>query len=64
MSSFKPNHTVPAHMAIPWVEMDPLKLRVEQDGEEITLMTYRYPVAPGTKRKGIVFYVHGYGSYC
>ena len=27
-------------------------------------MTYRYPVPHGTDRKGIVFYVHGFGCYC
>ena len=27
-------------------------------------MTYRYPVPEGTDRKGIVFYIHGFGSYC
>jgi alpha-beta hydrolase superfamily lysophospholipase len=27
-------------------------------------MTYRYPVPEDTERKGIIFYVHGFGSYC
>ena len=27
-------------------------------------MTYRYPVPEGTARKGVIFYIHGYGSYC
>jgi alpha-beta hydrolase superfamily lysophospholipase len=26
-------------------------------------MTYRYPVPKGQERKGIVFYVHGFGAY-
>lgn len=41
-----------------------MKLKVEQDGEEIALMTYRYPVPEGVARKGIVFYIHGFGAYC
>ena len=49
---------------MPWPETDFLKLRVYQDDEEVTLMTYRYPVPQGVERKGIVFYLHGFGSYC
>lgn len=55
---------MPEHIAVPWPETDVLKLRVEQDDEEIPLMTYRYPVQAGTDRKGVIFYIHGYGSYC
>jgi alpha-beta hydrolase superfamily lysophospholipase len=36
---------------------------VLQDGEEIMLMTYRYPVDPSV-RKGVIFHIHGFGSYC
>jgi alpha-beta hydrolase superfamily lysophospholipase len=59
----KQKHPLPEHIQVPWPEIDGLKLRVEQDGEEITLMTYRYPVDPDV-RKGVIFYVHGFGSYC
>lgn len=27
------------------------------------LKSYRYPVPEGKQRKGVVFYVHGYGAY-
>lgn len=27
-------------------------------------MTYRYPVPQGVERKGVIFFLHGYGSYC
>lgn len=54
----------PAHMQVEWPEVDPLKLRAEQDGEDIILMTYRYPVPADRPRKGVAFYIHGFGAYC
>jgi alpha-beta hydrolase superfamily lysophospholipase len=27
-------------------------------------MTYRYPVPSDIERKGIMFYIHGFGNYC
>lgn len=54
----------PEFMQVKWPEVDPLQLRVEQDGEQVTLMTYRYPVVEGVKRKGVIFYIHGLGAYC
>jgi alpha-beta hydrolase superfamily lysophospholipase len=27
-------------------------------------MTYRFPVPSSVKRKGVVFYLHGFGAYC
>lgn len=60
----KKKAAIPEHIAVPWPETDNLNLRVMQDDEEITLMTYRYPVPEGTARKGIIFYLHGFGSYC
>jgi len=51
-------------MQVKWPEVDPLQLRVEQDGEQVTLMTYRYPVAEGLKCRGVIFYFHGLGGYC
>ncbi len=54
----------PEYMQVKWPEVDTLKLRVEQDGEPVTLMTYRYPVPEGVKRIGVVFYIHGFGAYC
>ena len=56
-------HPLPEHIQVPWPEEDILKLRVMQDGEEIMLMTYRYPVDPSV-RKGVIFYIHGFGNYC
>jgi alpha-beta hydrolase superfamily lysophospholipase len=56
-------HPLPEHIQVPWPERDTLKLRVVQDGEEIMLMTYRYPVDPSV-RKGVIFHIHGFGSYC
>jgi hypothetical protein len=41
-----------------------LKIRVTQDDVEITLETYRYPCPQGVERKGVVFYIHGFGAYC
>ena len=38
------NDNVPAHLKIPFSEMDPLELKVMQEGAEIKLMTYRYKV--------------------
>ncbi|TNV81410.1 hypothetical protein FGO68_gene13523 [Halteria grandinella] len=56
--------TYPSYMTeVAWTDTDPLKLRVEQDGETITLMTYRLAAAEG-QRKGVVFYIHGFGAYC
>jgi hypothetical protein len=42
------DYKLPEHLAIPWPEVDALKLRVLQHDEEIVLMTYRYPVSEGT----------------
>ena len=56
-------HPLPEHIQVPWPEEDILKLRVMQDGEEIMLMTYRYPV-DSSVRKGVIFHIHGFGSYC
>lgn len=40
--------TYPSYMTeVAWTDTDPLKLRVEQDGETITLMTYRLAAAEG-----------------
>lgn len=64
MSAAAKNIVLPDHLAVPWPETDPLHLRASQDDEEITLMTYRYPVAEDIERKGIIFYIHGFGSYC
>ena len=36
---------------------------VEQFGKPIKIAAYRYPVPEGTVRKGVVFYIHGYGCY-
>lgn len=48
--------------SVEWPETNPLNLTVEQDGQQIPLMTYRYPVE-ASLRKGVVFYVHGFGAY-
>ena len=44
-----------------FAEEDILELPVEQFGRVIKLKAYRYP--PKNYRKGVVFYIHGYGSY-
>lgn len=45
--------------------MDVLDLKVTQYQHEIKLMTYRYPLPSSTvTRKGLVFFIHGYGGYC
>ena len=41
-------------------EADPLDLRITTNGEEVKLMSYRWP-AEGD-RKGVIFMYHGYGS--
>jgi alpha-beta hydrolase superfamily lysophospholipase len=56
-------YPLPEHIQLAWPEEDILRLRVMQDGEEIMLQTYRYPVDPSF-RKGVIFYIHGFGSYC
>ena len=42
-------------------EEDVLELPVEHFGKTIQLKSYRYP--PKEYRKGVVFSIHGYGSY-
>ena len=44
-----------------YAEEDILELIVEQFGKPVKLKSYRYP--PKEYRKGVVFYIHGYGSY-
>ncbi len=52
-------------MQVKWTEYDPLKLVVkEEDEEDVHLMTYRYAVPDGVQRKGIIFFIHGFGAYC
>lgn len=64
MSTKKGKSPIPAHIQTPWPETDSLKLRVSQDDQEVVLMTYRYPVPFGVEMKGVIFYIHGFGSYC
>ena len=48
-----------------WPEINPLNLVVtKKDGTLLKLQTYRYPVPESQKRKGILFYIHGFGGYC
>lgn len=51
-------------MQVAWPEEDILGLKVEQDGVEVKLHTYRFPVPESVNRKGVVFYVHGLGAHC
>lgn len=44
-------------------EEDVVDLTVEQFGKPIKLKSYRYPAVDQSKRRGIVFYLHGYGTY-
>lgn len=55
---------VPDYLQVEWPEQGVLDLKVEQDGVEVKLHIYRYPVPERVIRKGVVFYVHGLGSYC
>ncbi|TNV77717.1 hypothetical protein FGO68_gene14245 [Halteria grandinella] len=48
---------------IPFPEVNPIDLIVEQNGAPFKLANYRYPCKVGVERKGIVFYVHGYAEY-
>lgn len=43
-------------------EVDMLDLRVQQNGNEIKLKSYRWPASG--ERKAVVFMMHGYGSCC
>ncbi len=42
---------------------DVLDLEVMQFGQPIKLKNYRYPIPEGQTRRGVVFYLHGYGGY-
>ena len=44
-------------------EQDVVSLPVKQYGRTIHLKSYRYPVPAGTTKKGVIFCVHGYGSW-
>ena len=44
-------------------EADVLELPVQQRGNTIYLKSYRYPVSVDTPKKGVVFCLHGYGSW-
>lgn len=44
-----------------YAEKDVLDLPVEHFGTTIKLRAYRYP--PKQYRKGVVFFIHGYGSF-
>jgi len=44
-------------------EQNVLDLSVFQFGKPIKLKAYRYPVPVGKQRRGVVFYIHGYGAY-
>ena len=46
---------------VDYPESNVLELPVLQFGKQIMLKSYRYP--PKNYRKGVVFYMHGYGSY-
>jgi len=41
-----------------------IDLKGMEKGTEVNLHTYRFPVPYGVKKKGRVFYNHGYGDYC
>jgi hypothetical protein len=42
--------------------IDPVKLTQVQRGKEVHLRAYHMPVPEGKKRRGVIFYIHGYGS--
>lgn len=44
-------------------EENVLDLTVFQFGKPIKLKSYRYPVPVGKQRRGVIFYIHGYGAY-
>ena len=46
---------------VQYAEEDVLELPVDHYGKTIMLKAYRFP--PKEYRKGVVFYIHGYGSY-
>ena len=49
---------------VPIPESDPLNLQVVSSGRKLHLQTYRFPVPSGVERKGVIFFVHGYGAHC
>ena len=46
-------------------EANPMSLRVysQMQGRYIWLANYRYPAVDQKNRKGIIYFVHGYGEY-
>lgn len=44
-------------------EVNVVDLQVVQFFKTINLKSYRFPVPSDKTRKGIVFYIHGYGAY-
>jgi hypothetical protein len=44
-------------------EQNVINLPVISFGDKVNLMAYRYPVPQGIERKGVVFYIHGYGCF-
>ncbi|TNV76998.1 hypothetical protein FGO68_gene15358 [Halteria grandinella] len=49
------------YRAIPFPQLNPIPIIVKQSGKDITLANYRYPCKG--RRKGIVYFVHGYSEY-
>jgi hypothetical protein len=59
------NGCVAVDHTLKFPECESMDIKVKsKKGIEYKLVTYRYPVPEGIERKGIIFYIHGYGSYC
>lgn len=39
-------------------------MTTKSDGRDVKIANYRYPSANQNEKKGIIYFVHGYGDYC
>ena len=44
-------------------EVDPIDFKIKQGFQEYKIANYRYPCIT-KERKGIIYFIHGYGDYC
>ena len=51
-------------MQVKYTEYNPVDVIVKDDNKDIKLATYRYHVPEGAEKKGVLFFVHGFGDYC
>ena len=55
---------MPLFKQVKFTEYNPIKVEVKEGKQIIALANYRLAVPDGVEKKGIVFYIHGYNTYC